>query len=370
MSLPDSAELLTALTSGAALLREGRIIHMNPALCDLTGQPEAVFLNQSIAMLLESTGESGCQLCRGSGEGLAPPHAALLHTATGEKILVKVKHSLLPDGEVLCLLDPFSEDTTLTRAHSDFVSTIGHEFRTPLTSIKGFADTMLKYGDQLPADQQRRFIHIIKEQADRMIRLTENLLTVSRLGGRAQEMSFRPVSLPRLIDRVVQSIQAKLDADDTRIFTVNPHPALPDVWADADRLEQILLNLTDNAVKYSEPGSEVRISATLDPDDETLIRIRIADQGIGIPAEYLPRLFTKFYRTENPLTRQVEGTGLGLYIVKSLATSMGGEISVESEPGRGTAFTLIFPAATPERQAKHRRRLSAEEASQPGDGHE
>jgi signal transduction histidine kinase len=176
-------------------------------------------------------------------------------------------------------------------------------------------------------------------------------------------MSFRPVPLSKLIDKVVRSIQAKSNSD--RKFHVVIPATLPDVWADADRLEQVLLNLVDNAVKYSKPGTEVRITAEQMPPDPThdnQIRIRISDQGVGIPAEMLPQLFSKFYRIDNHLTRDVEGTGLGLYITKSLTTAMGGHIEVESEPDIGTTFSLIFPAATPERQAIHRRRLYAEDS--------
>lgn len=123
------------------------------------------------------------------------------------------------------------------------------------------------------------------------------------------------------------------------------------MWADPDKFEQVMLNLIDNAAKYSYPNSQVTVSGQIDPEDDDKIRIDVADQGVGIPKEHLPNIFTKFSRIDNPLTREVEGTGLGLYITKSLTNAMGGQISVDSEDKVGTTFTVILPVATPERQA-------------------
>jgi signal transduction histidine kinase len=277
---------------------------------------------------------------------------------------VKVKHSLLPNGQILSLIDPFSEETALTQAHGDFISTISHEFRTPLTSIKGFADTLLQYGSQLPEDEKRRFITIMKEQADRLIRLVENLLTVSKLGANRLDSSYRPVPLQKLIEKVVQSIQAKIrtkNPTNVHRFAVMVHPASLEVWADADRLEQILLNLVDNAVKYSATDSAVTIRAELLPEDENQVRISVQDEGIGIATETLPKIFTQFYRVESPLKQEVEGTGLGLYITRSLTNALGGQLTVESTPGVGSTFSVVFPVATPERQAVYNRRLASED---------
>jgi signal transduction histidine kinase len=177
------------------------------------------------------------------------------------------------------------------------------------------------------------------------------------------ELSYRPISLERLMDKVVHSVQAKAHAKTgtTRTFNIILNPPSLEVWADADRLEQILINLVDNAVKYSPPGSTVHIKAEFLPEDDTQIRMSVRDEGAGIPQALLPKIFTKFYRVESPLKQEVEGTGLGLYITKSLTTAMGGQIYADSTPGQGSTFTVILPAATPERQAIHHRRLYASE---------
>jgi len=367
----DAHALLDTLTSGAlAVDGEGLIQYTNAAFCELSGYAPSGLLQQKLADVLKLPPKTDCALCMGACDPLNPQWATfhggflLVESSSGaEELRIKIKHSPLQNHWTLCLVDPFSEDTTLTQAHSDFVSTVSHEFRTPLTSIKGFADTLLSYGAQLPDEEKRRFINIIKDQADRLIRLVENLLTASKLGASRVEMSYRPIPLQRLLDKVAHSIQAKIQAKTgvSRNLEVQVKPADLEVWADADRLEQILINLVDNAVKYSPASSAVYVLGEFAPNDDSQIRISVRDEGGGIPEDLLPKIFTKFYRVESPLKQEVEGTGLGLYITKSLTTAMGGQIFAESTPGKGSTFSVILPAATPEKQAAHRRKLYATE---------
>jgi two-component system phosphate regulon sensor histidine kinase PhoR len=371
----DSQTLLDQLSSGALVVdQHGKIIYGNPVFCALASQNANQLTGLSITDFIQLPPKSDCALCMGATtneqrDSEAFPsafHGGFLQVApngheTPETLRVKIKHSRLGADWILCLIDPFSEDTTLTQAHSDFVSTVSHEFRTPLTSIKGFADTLLSYGAQLPDEEKRRFINIIKDQADRLIRLVENLLTASKLGASRVDMSYRPIPLQRLLDKVVHSVQAKvqLKTRQDRRFEVKINPPSLEVWADSDRLEQVLLNLIDNAVKYSPASGVVRVQAEFLPEDDNWVRIRVMDEGAGIPQDLLPKIFTKFYRVESPLKQEVEGTGLGLYITKSLTTAMGGQITAESEEGTGSTFTVTLPAATPQRQAAYRRTLYA-----------
>lgn len=366
----DSLQLLEQLTSGALVVnREGQVVYGNPAFCQLIQQSRETLQDSHLADLLSLPSKADCALCIGAQNTDHPElttiHGAFLQIApesdNPETLRVKVKHSPLGHDWILCLIDPFSEDTTLTQAHNDFVSTVSHEFRTPLTSIKGFADTLLSYGGQLPDEEKRRFINIIKDQADRLIRLVENLLTASKLGASRMDMSYRPINVQRLLDKVIQSVHAKTlsKTKQDRQFKLAVHPLSIEAWADSDRLEQILLNLIDNAVKYSPASSVVAISAEFLPDDDNWVRIAVRDEGVGIPESLLPKIFTKFYRVESPLKQEVEGTGLGLYITKSLTTAMGGQISAKSTEGQGSTFTVILPAATPQRQAAYRRTLYA-----------
>jgi signal transduction histidine kinase len=366
----DSQQLLEILTSGALVVGEGIIQYANPALCDLSGYTPTMLMGRKLSEVLKLPPKTDCALCMDACDPLHPQwatfHGGFLlieNASVTEELRIKIKHSRLQNGWILCLIDPFSEDTTLTQAHSDFVSTVSHEFRTPLTSIKGFADTLLSYGAQLPDEEKRRFINIIKDQADRLIRLVENLLTASKLGASRVELSYRPIPLQRLFDKVARSVQAKAQAKNGLEPKINilVNPSDLEVWADADRLEQVLINLIDNAVKYSPTDSTVYIHGEFMPEEDSKIRISVRDEGNGIPEELLPKIFTKFYRVESPLKQEVEGTGLGLYITKSLTTAMGGQIFAESIPQQGSTFTVILPAATPELQAAHRRKLYASE---------
>jgi len=266
------------------------------------------------------------------------------------------------------LLSESAIEMTLRQAHEDFISTISHEFRTPLTSIKGFADTLLHYGAQLPEEEKRRFITIIKDQADRLIRLVENLLAVSKLGEKASFIAdeARPVLLKPLLERVIQSVQAKAYSKTqlNRQFELVCKPQDMAVWANADQLEQVLLNLIDNASKYSSPETVVRVRASFKPceapgSNPSDVLIEVQDFGRGIPVDQLPRIFTKFYRVETPLSQEVEGTGLGLYIAQSLTQAMGGTLTVQSETDKGSTFTLTVPAATVEHQALFQKRRAA-----------
>ncbi len=230
----------------------------------------------------------------------------------------------------------------LDQAQADFVSTVSHELRTPLTSIKGFIDTLLRSGTQLSEKQQHRFLKIAKNQADRLTRLVEDILTVSRIqSGRLKNVPQR-LDLAEVIDLVLESLAQKYEA---RRMQMHLPDGLPEVWADQDRLEQILTNLIDNALKYSEVATCVDVYAKLDPEDESVLWISVRDQGIGIPEAHLDQLFNRFSRIDSPLTREREGTGLGLYITKSLVESLGGTILVESQSGQGSVFTVCLPAA-------------------------
>lgn len=236
---------------------------------------------------------------------------------------------------------------TVQQAQTEFVSTVSHELRTPLTSIKGFADTILRAGERLDTSQQRRYVGIIKDQADRLARLVEDLLAVSRLESRKMQLTIRAINLEAAVERVCQNLSDKAAKHK---FIVNMPRGLAPVWADADRLEQILTNLIDNAIKYSPAGTAVTITGRSIVENQEMVEFSVRDQGGGIDKEHLPHIFNKFSRLDNPLTRQTEGTGLGLYITKSLVNALGGSIKVESEGG-ATTFTVRLPAASLEQQA-------------------
>lgn len=253
-----------------------------------------------------------------------------------------------------CVPNPAIEATIeqLSQKHRDFVSVVSHEFRTPLTSIKGFADTLLRYGGNLNEEQRNKFITTIKEQADRLTRMVENLLTVSKLGEGTVQVECRTVPLEAMLERVITNIEAKGSQDPlytNRAIQLNLPDKLPSCWADPDKLEQVLTNIIDNAVKYAFANSTIIVAPTIDENDT--IAIAVTNEGEGIGKDQLPKIFKRFSRADNPLTRNVEGTGLGLYITRNLITAMDGDITVDSEPGKTTTFTIRIPTVTDERQA-------------------
>ncbi len=278
-------------------------------------------------------------------------HKAEILTKKGEKAPVKVSHNLIKEeNKYVTVITPLSDAICLNQAHMDFVGTVSHELRTPLTSIKGFADTLLTAGDKLPKEQQIRFINIIKSQVDRLTRLVEDLLTVSRLESRKDNSIYKTINLKKLVEPIIQTIQQKAPEHN---FKIDLTDGIPDVWADSDKLEQILTNLIDNAAKYSYPESLVTLKACCDQQQPDFINIKITDQGVGIPQEHLSTIFTKFSRIDNSLSREVQGTGLGLYITKSLVEKMNGKITVESNE-KGSTFCIQLPIATYERQTSQK----------------
>ncbi len=346
--------------------RNGIVEDCNPAFANLIGEELVALKGKKLARLVECT----CHTGNGTGgdgkksqSALVPATAesANLHNATlvcrsGMDLIMPVSHIPLTTsgarGKSYLTIVYIIQANTVQQAQTEFVSTVSHELRTPLTSIKGFADTILRAGDRLDASQQKRYIGIIKDQADRLTRLVEDLLAVSRLESRKLQLTIRALDLDAAIQRVCRNLSDK--AERHHLHSRIPQ-ALPAVWADADRLEQILTNLVDNAIKYSPPGTAVTISArSIDraPEDRhsEMVEFSVTDQGGGIPQEHLPEIFNKFSRLDNPLVRQTEGTGLGLYITKSLVLALGGTIAVTSEPG-STTFTVRLPAATLEEQA-------------------
>jgi len=218
----------------------------------------------------------------------------------------------------------------------EFVATVSHELRTPLTSIRGFSQTLLSSWDKLDEESKKKFVKIIEAQSNRLINLVENILAVSKLN--SDKPLLKAVDVNSAISKVIQMLSMKYR--DYKIVA-DYREKLPPVSLDEDKFQQIMTNLIDNACKYSEVGSTVRIKTDYSGSDRVVIKVE--DEGVGISRENLERIFEKFVRLENHLTGKTQGNGLGLYITKNLVEGMNGKISVESEEGKGTVFVLEFP---------------------------
>lgn len=344
----------------------GLITGCNTAISKLVGKDEKKLIGQELNSIIDFDREDDSKDASGAVSPLptvsGPDHNKDVKTVAvigkaGNEFLMPVSHipisSKNGSGETLGYLTIvyILQASTVQQAQTEFVSTVSHELRTPLTSIKGFADTLLRAGERIDVNAQRRYIGIIKDQADRLTRLVEDLLAVSRLESKRLQLTIRAIDLKEAVERVQRNLSEK--AQDHSI-EVKFGPGIPPVWADADRLEQILTNLIDNAIKYSPENTTVTVSASAVHSDEPgkaeMIEIAVNDQGLGISEENLPKIFSKFSRLDNPLVRQTEGTGLGLYITRSLVLALGGDINVTSEPGN-TTFTVRLPSASLEMQA-------------------
>ncbi len=259
-----------------------------------------------------------------------------------ERKVLKVETSLIEDepGKSLGIIAIIRDVTTLReleQAKSDFVSTVSHELRTPLTSIKAYTATLRRRDVSFDEETRQQFLRVIEEETDRLTRLISDLLDMSRIESGRLELKKREFDLVKLAEIVVGKLESQ-SAKHTLILA--PECDNTKVYADPDKIEQVLMNLLDNAIKYSPQGGEVRVGIG---KQRHMVRCSITDPGVGIPAEHIPHIFEKFHRVDNRSTREVYGTGLGLYVSKSIVEAHGGNIWVESEPGKGSTFHFTLP---------------------------
>lgn len=241
----------------------------------------------------------------------------------------------------LTILTIDNSSKKLEDAYTEFVSTVSHELRTPLTSIRGFSDTMISSYNRLEPEQILKFLGIIKDQSNRLIKLVENLLSVSKLHSQKDTLIYKSVQVKDQIAQILPILQKQYPLHK---FIFNNTESAPPVLADENKFQQILINLLDNAAKYSPKGSAIQITIA---DCDNMVSVKIKDEGSGIAQNDYEKIFEKFVRIENHLTQKAEGSGLGLYIVKNLTEKMGGKISVNSTQTQpsGTEFNIMLPAA-------------------------
>jgi two-component system phosphate regulon sensor histidine kinase PhoR len=249
-----------------------------------------------------------------------------------------------PPGAVLVFHD-VTEMRHLERVRQDFVANASHELKTPLSAIKAYTETLLD-GALHDEEVNVRFLHQIDEQADRLNRLILDMLNLARLESGEGAYQHGPL---RVAPAIVRCVEAQRDRAEAKgldyALEVDPSAEPAVAIADEEAIRQILDNLTDNAIKYTPDGGRVRVALTASADAITL---EVADTGIGIPRDDLPRIFERFYRVDKARSRALGGTGLGLSIVKHLVGSLGGQVDVDSRLGAGSSFTVRIPRAPDE----------------------
>jgi two-component system, OmpR family, phosphate regulon sensor histidine kinase PhoR len=228
----------------------------------------------------------------------------------------------------------------MERIRKDFVINVSHELRTPLASIQGYTETLLNGALHEP-EHNVRFLTIIRNNAERLGRLVGDLMTLSRIELKTTKFQFASYFINALLEDCVDAVRPMAEKKKIEIFLQGAQDRT-EVFCDSEAVHQVLINLLDNALKYTPEGGRIEVLARELSSSSGLVEISVRDSGIGIPAEDLPRLFERFYRVDKARSRELGGTGLGLAIVKHLVRSMGGDVTVESQLGKGSKFTFTL----------------------------
>lgn len=240
------------------------------------------------------------------------------------------------------------------QSYEDFISTVSHELRTPLTSIRGFSQTMLESWDRLDDESKKRFLKIIEEQSNRLISLVENMLSVTKLQVAKENLIYKETEIKPVINTVVSLVKNQYPA---KSYIVDISSKIPTILVDRDKFQQVMMNLIENAAKYSYENTTINVTAGFSENSD-FVSIKVSDVGVKIEEIDFEKIFTKFSRIDNPLTRRVQGSGLGLYITKSIVEKMSGIIKVTSvdigQDRAETTFEVLFPAYSAETQAREK----------------
>lgn len=229
----------------------------------------------------------------------------------------------------------------LERIRKDFVINVSHELRTPLASIQGYTETLLD-GALHDEEHNVRFLSIIRQNAERLGRLTADLMTLSRLELKTTRFQFASYYVRDLLADCVDSMRLMAEKKQVQLL-LNVETQMAEVFCDSEAVHQVMSNLLDNALKYTPAEGTIEVTAKAAVGDPDMIEVRVRDSGIGIPSEDLPRLFERFYRVDKARSRELGGTGLGLAIVKHLVRAQGGDVHVESRVGEGSSFIFTLP---------------------------
>ncbi|MET7483706.1 ATP-binding protein [Streptomyces sp. NPDC005538] len=264
----------------------------------------------------------------------------------GHEVLVTARYvraePLGPVRRVVVSLRDTEARRRTERSHAELIATVAHELRSPLTSVKGFTATLLAKWERFTDDQKRLMLETVDADANRVTRLIAELLDISRIDSGRLELRRQPVDMGAAVGRHIQAYVAAGQTADR--FLLRVEQPLPDLWADPDKVDQVLSNLLENAVRHGEGTVTIDVTASASPreGEETGTSVTVSDEGPGIPEESMNRVFTRFWRGSKR-----GGTGLGLYIVKGIVEAHGGTITVGRAPGGGAEFRFMLPVGTP-----------------------
>ena len=327
--------LFLHMTDGvAAFTTDGTLIHMNPATENLLG----VRVEQKL-----SFDEMFADLdMPDTDETVSRSFLTNEITRFGRVLSVTLAPYGALDGEggVIAVIHDVTEQRRLDDARREFVANVSHELRTPLTNIRSYTETLLDAAGELPLDTEKQFLGVISSESERMARIVTDLLTLSKLDYGRMELRMTRFSVSDLLKKVTNAM--KLTAEDSgHMILVETEPNLPPMVGDRERIEQVVVNILSNAVKYTPSGGRIRLTAQRAGTNH--VRVTVEDNGVGIPADDVPRLFERFYRVDKARSRAAGGTGLGLAIAKEIVEQHEGKIALTSEYGKGTTVTITLP---------------------------
>jgi PAS domain S-box-containing protein len=337
----EAALALEYVGDGVVLLDEdGRVRFWNAAAAAITGVRETEALGRRPAEVLPTWEELTrlAELADAATPERARPVTVPIETASRDR-WVAVTGVAFDEGVVYALRD-VSDEHALERARSDFVATASHELRTPLAAVYGAARTLLRTDIEIPGDQRDRFLEIIVSETERLTAIVSQILLAGQLEEGRVDVTTTATDLRPLAESTLDL--ARLRAPEQIELRLEQDGAPAVALADEDKLRQVLVNLLDNAIKYSPDGGDVVVELE---GGNGRVRLAVRDHGLGIPPGEQERIFEKFYRLDPALTRGVGGSGLGLFISRELVSRMGGSLTVRSQRGEGAAFVVDLPAA-------------------------
>ena len=327
--------LFLYMTDGvAAFTPAGRIIHMNPATERLMG----VTFDENMTFNEVFTGMAMPSIARvGERKSVSSEISRMGRTLN---VLFAPYGAVDDERGVIAVIHDVTEQRKLDDARREFVANVSHELRTPLTNIKSYTETLMDTAGELPAETEKRFLGVITNEADRMTRIVKDLLTLSKLDCGRMDLTFSRFSIRNMLESVYTAM--KLDAEKNgHALSLAFEGDMPEMVGDRERLEQVVVNIISNAIKYTAAGGHIEICASRRDERNAMIRIR--DNGIGIPESDVPRLFERFYRVDKARSREKGGTGLGLAIAKEMVEAHHGTIHLESTLHVGTTVTIVLP---------------------------
>ena len=340
-----SSAILGSMVEGVAVVNGGeRLVFANPGFASILGLEVPPVAGSALLEVVRQT-----ELIEAVRRVLAgePRVEAEIATGTLRQHFFAATVAAVRAGETsgaVIVLHDITDLRKLERIRRDFVANVSHEFRTPLTAIQGFAETLLAGAMNDPQNRDR-FLGIILEHSRRLARLTEDLLRLSQMDADKLELELRPVGVAQLVESCYETARHRATEKGLNLSLDVPG-GLPNVSGDARRLQEVLQNLLENAIQYTLPGGKIVLSA--EAKNEEVI-FTVEDTGIGIPQADQPRIFERFYRVDVARSREAGGTGLGLSIAKHLIEGHGGRIWVESEVGVGSKFHVSVPIFDAER---------------------